>query len=148
MSERKLEYALGRVTDVVVEIEKTAFQGDLDKNKQAINFISAIGRSKRERIYTKVEPLRDADGNLTGEVGPVEKTARPEITLCVDKRVNPLVFEQLKNAKKGAVCEVEGELSSKNFPETKNGPDGKPGKQYDRFAGMLHVTSIKVTQPS
>jgi len=133
----KLVYGLGRVSDVTVEIVKRAYQKDTDRKNNPITFISAIGKSKNLRLYTKL-----VENPETKVMEEVEATAEPRITLFCDKRVSPDVFEQLKSAPEGAILEVGGELASKNFP------DHKGDREYPAFYGAVHVTSLKVISPT
>jgi hypothetical protein len=145
-----LIYGLGRVTDVTVEIVKKAYQKETDRNGNPINFISAIGKSKNLRSYKKLVPVKDdtqtggfklnTDGSQV--LVEVDATAEPRITLFADRRVDEDIFTRLKTAPEGSICEVSGELASKNFP------DKKGDKEYDAFYGALHVTSLTVTPPT
>ena len=144
-----LIYGLGKVTNVTVEIVKKAYQKDTDRNNNPINFISAIGKSKNLRLYKKLVPKKDA---TTGQIEvdaqgnqvmvEVDASAEPKITLFADKRVDAQIFADLKSAPEGSICEVEGELASKNFP------DKRGDKEYDAFYGALHVTKLTVTPPT
>lgn len=132
-------YGLGTARLAPLEIVKKAFQKETDRNNKPITYITVIGKSMVPKTYTKLVPSKE-DPNVMVEV---EASTNKRITLCADKRVNPVMFDALRALPEGAIItDVECDLDSKNFPETKG------ENEYDSFYARHYVTSFKVTPKS